>query len=55
MNELSAAPGRTVTIAGYCAFAHVSYATGRADLLELERMKLLTSRKEGHAIVYTVP
>ncbi len=54
MNELASAPDRSVTIAGYCAFAQVSYATGRADLQDLARMKLLSARKEGRATVYTL-
>ncbi len=52
VTELRTDPSRPVTIAGYCDFAHVSYATGRSDLIELEKRKLLSSAKEGHARVY---
>ncbi len=52
VQELQSHPKREVTVAGYCEVAQVSYATARADLIDLEQKHILSSRKEGHARVY---
>ncbi len=52
VRELQAHPHREVSIAGYCDVAHVSYATARADLIDLEQKQILSSHKDGHARIY---
>lgn len=48
-------PGFAYTIAGHGARQAVTYATARADLLGLAKVKLLEQRKAGRAFVFVAP
>jgi Fic family protein len=48
-------PGFAYQIAGHGARHAVAYATARADLLKLSKMKLLEHRKAGRAFIFVAP
>ena len=48
-------PGFVYNIAGHGAHQAVTYATARADLLTLAKLKLLEQRKVGRAFVFVAP
>jgi len=48
-------PGFTYSIASHGSRQAISYATARADLLRLARLRLLEQRKSGHAFVFVAP
>lgn len=48
-------PGFTYNIAGHMTRQAVTYATARADLLSLAKLKLLEHRKAGRAFVFVAP
>lgn len=45
-------PGSGVSVAGYCRFCGVSYATGRSDLTALRGAGLLSAHRDGRATIY---